>query len=53
MGRLAEHYASDALRARKVYAKGYRKMRRRWKKLRMKFAHSSIAEVPKTPDSGP
>jgi CHAD domain-containing protein len=53
MGRLAEHYASDALRARKVYAKGYRKMRRRWKKLRMKFAYSSIAEVPKTPDSGP
>ena len=52
MGRLAERYASDALRARKLYAKGYRKMRRRWKKLRMKFADSSVAEIPNAPDSG-
>jgi triphosphatase len=53
MGRLAEHYASDALRARKLYAKGYRKMRRRWKKLRMKFADSAVNEAPNAPDSGP
>jgi CHAD domain-containing protein len=52
MGRLAEHYASDALRARKLYGKGYRKMRRRWKKLRMKFVDSSVAEVSNAPDSG-
>ncbi len=53
MGRLAEHYASDALRARKLHAKGYRKIRRRWKKLRMKFADSSVAERPDAPDPGP
>jgi CHAD domain-containing protein len=52
MGRLAERYASDALRARKLYAKGYRKMRRRWKKLRMKFADLSVTEIPNAPDSG-
>jgi CHAD domain-containing protein len=40
MGRLAEHYASAALRARKQHAKGYRKMRGRWKKLRLKFKDS-------------
>jgi CHAD domain-containing protein len=34
MGRLAEHYASAAVRARKLYAKDYRKIRGRWKKLR-------------------
>jgi triphosphatase len=53
MGRLAEHYASDALRARKLHAKGYRKMRRGWKKLRVKFADASVAEAPNAPDSGP
>jgi triphosphatase len=37
MGRLAEHYASSALRARKLHSKGYRKVRGRWKKLRGKF----------------
>jgi hypothetical protein len=52
MGRLAEHYASDALRARKLYAKGYRKVRRRWKRLRMKFADSRPVEVPSAADFG-
>jgi CHAD domain-containing protein len=49
MGRLAEHYASDALRARKLHAKGYRKMRRRWRKLRMKFADSAPADAAHVP----
>jgi CHAD domain-containing protein len=53
MGRLAEHYASDALRARKLYAKGYRKTRRRWKKLRMKFADTSVADAPNVPAPAP
>jgi CHAD domain-containing protein len=34
MGRLAEHYSRAAVRARKLYAKDYRKIRERWKKLR-------------------
>ena len=37
MGRLAEHHASAALRARKLSAGGFRKVRRRWKKLRNRF----------------
>ena len=53
MGRLAGHYSTDALRARKLYAKGYRKIRRRWKKLRMRFADSSVAERPSAPVPGP
>jgi CHAD domain-containing protein len=39
MGRLAEHYASAALQARKLHAKGYRKVRERYRKLRQKFEH--------------
>ena len=48
MGRLAEHYAGVEARARKGHAKGYRRVRDRWKRLRPKF------EVPKfeVPDSG-
>jgi len=53
MGRLAEHYASSALRARKSYAKGYRKVRGRWKKLQMKLEESALSGAPKHPSSGP
>jgi triphosphatase len=38
MGRLAEYYATSSGRARKVYAKAYRRVRRRWKRLRDKVA---------------
>jgi CHAD domain-containing protein len=41
MGRLAEHYAGAAVRARKLHAKDYRKVRGRWKRLRVKFEHSA------------
>src|SRR5882672_2012058 len=53
MGRLAEHYARAAVRARKLYAKGYRKVRGRWRRLRMKFADSAVIDAPKLPESGP
>ena len=46
MGRLAEHYARSALRARKLHAKGYRKVRGRWKRLRMKLTHVPAAAEP-------
>ena len=53
MGRLAEHYASAAVRARKLNAKGYRKVRGRWKRLRMKFEDSAVNDASKLPDSRP
>jgi triphosphatase len=53
MGRLAEHYASDAVRARKLYAKGYRRVRGRWKRLRMKLDNLTTSDVPKVCDAGP
>jgi triphosphatase len=53
MGRLAEHYGSAAARARKRYAKGYRKVRGRWKRLRIKLVDSPVDYAPKLPDSGP
>jgi CHAD domain-containing protein len=53
MGRLAEHYASAAERSRKRYAKGYRKVRGRWKRLRVKFADTVTTNAPQLPDSGP
>ena len=40
MGRLAEHYVSVGARARQVHAKGYRKLRERWKRLRSEFEAS-------------
>ncbi len=40
MGRLAEHYLSVAARAQQVHAKGYRKVRERWKRLRAEFEAS-------------
>jgi len=53
MGRLAEHYASAAVRARKLNAKGYRKVRGRWKRLRMRFEDSAVNDASKRPDSRP
>ena len=53
MGRLAEHYARVAVRARKRYANAYRKVRERWKRLRMKFEDSVANDAPTLPDSGP
>jgi CHAD domain-containing protein len=53
MGRLAEHYASDAARARKLYAKGYRRVRGRWKRLRMKLDNLTASDVSKLSDAGP
>jgi triphosphatase len=53
MGRLAEHYASAAVRARKLYTKGYRKVRGRWKRLRMKFEDSVVNDAPKLADFAP
>jgi CHAD domain-containing protein len=52
MGRLAEHYASAAVRARKLHAKGYRKVRGRWKRLRMKFEEAAVSDAPKLPGFG-
>ncbi|HEY3851089.1 MAG TPA: CHAD domain-containing protein, partial [Steroidobacteraceae bacterium] len=49
MGRLAEHYASSAMRARKLHSKGYRKVRGRWKKLRGKFQASPLNDAAQTP----
>ena len=43
MGRFAEHYASAAAGARKGYAKGYRQVRGRWKRLRVKFEDSAAS----------
>jgi triphosphatase len=53
MGRLAEHYASTAVRARKLCTKGYKKVRGRWKRLRMKFEESAVSDAPKLADPGP
>jgi triphosphatase len=53
MGRFAEHYSSGALRARKVYAKAYRKVRGRWKRLRIMFKDLAANDPPKLPDTGP
>jgi CHAD domain-containing protein len=52
MGRLAEQYASAAVRARKLSAKGYRKVRGKWKKLRMNLKDSASNDAPQLPDSG-
>ncbi|HEY3658856.1 MAG TPA: CHAD domain-containing protein [Steroidobacteraceae bacterium] len=52
MGRLAEHYAGAAVRARKLYAKDYRKVRGRWKRLRVKLEHSAANDELKLPASG-
>jgi CHAD domain-containing protein len=46
MGRFAEHYLSDAARARKQHAKAYRKVRGSWKKLRMRFEKPTDVPMP-------
>jgi triphosphatase len=53
MGRLAEHYASTAVRARKLCTKGYKKVRGRWKRLRIKFEESAVSGAPKVAEPGP
>ena len=53
MGRLAEHHVSTAARARKRHAKGYRKVRGRWKRLRGKFEALALNELPGLADSVP
>jgi CHAD domain-containing protein len=52
MGRLVEHYASAAVRARKLSARGYRKVRGRWKRLRENFKDSTASGAPKISGSG-
>ena len=52
MGRLAEQYASAATRARKLSARGYRKVRGRWKRLRENFKDAAAADAPILPDPG-
>jgi len=49
MGRLAQHYASSAVRARKGHSKSYRKVRGRWKRLRMKFEKSPLNDDAQKP----
>jgi CHAD domain-containing protein len=53
MGRLEEHYARTAVQAQKRFAKSYRRVRGRWKRLRMKFKDSSVNDAPKLSGSGP
>ncbi|HEY3786424.1 MAG TPA: CHAD domain-containing protein [Steroidobacteraceae bacterium] len=50
MGRLAEHYAACAGKARKRFTKAYRKVRGRWKALRQK-AQSMESKAPPVPAS--
>ena len=51
MGRLAEHYVSAAGRARDRNAKAYRKVRRRWRRLRSRFKASAVDVTPALADS--
>jgi triphosphatase len=53
MGRLAEHYVSAATRARNRNAKAYRRVRRRWRRLRSRFKASAIEDTPPLADSVP
>ena len=53
MGRIAEHYVRAAAQARKQYAKGYRKVRGRWKRLRNKFEGSTVSAAPTPAASSP
>jgi CHAD domain-containing protein len=46
MGRLAERHLGAAAQARKRCATGYRKVRQKWKKLRMKFEKSTANQLP-------
>jgi CHAD domain-containing protein len=49
MGRLAEHHFGAAMRARKLYAKRYRKVRERWKKLRSRFENPAANHAAANP----
>jgi len=53
MGRLAEHYVSAGARARNRHAKGYRKVRRLWRRLRGRFEILAIDEAPGLADFVP
>lgn len=53
MGRLAERYASAGAQAKRRYAKGYRRVRARWKRLRMKLEALAVNETPDIADPGP
>jgi triphosphatase len=53
MGRLAEHYAGAAACARKTYAKRYRRVRERWKKLRMTMEAAAADAAAEIVDAGP
>jgi triphosphatase len=46
MGRLAERHLDTAARGRKGCAMGYRKVRKKWKKLRTKFEKSTDSAAP-------
>ena len=46
MGRLAERHLGTAAQGRKRCATGYRKVRQKWKKLRMKFDKSTANSAP-------
>jgi triphosphatase len=46
MGRLAQHYVRAAGRARDRNAKAYRRVRRRWRRLRSRFKATAIDETP-------
>jgi triphosphatase len=45
MGRLAERRLDAARQARKRYATGYQKVRKKWKKLRSRFEKSAAEEI--------
>ena len=52
MGRLAAHYADQALKARKRHPRAYRKVRGRWKALKSKLEQLTAHEAP-LPSPGP
>jgi triphosphatase len=53
MGRLAEHYVSAGARARKWHAKGYRKVRGRWRRLRGRFEALAVKDTPALTEPAP
>ena len=52
MGRLVEHYVNAAVRARKLSARGYGKVRGRWQRLRKNLKDSAASEAPEISGSG-
>jgi len=53
MGRFAAHYAGAAARARAQHAKAYRKVRGKWKKLRLMFEDLEVNDAPTLSAAGP